>query len=149
MACAAEEVHNRDKNRFAIALPQPRAMVGLDLRPGIPEPPMCRWIAYRGDTVPLEQYVTEPAHSLVAQSVRALESTASTNGDGFGLGWYGTHAEPGLYREVRALRIYEGTSEIQRLVIAGQVLAAAAAVAGDGASSPAGFAEPNPAPVET
>ncbi|MBV8200845.1 MAG: acyl-CoA dehydrogenase family protein [Acidobacteria bacterium] len=31
-----------------------------------------------------------------------------------------------LYREVRALRIYEGTSEIQRLVIAGQVLAAAA-----------------------
>jgi len=28
-----------------------------------------------------------------------------------------------LYREVRALRIYEGTSEIQRLVIAGQMLA--------------------------
>ena len=30
-----------------------------------------------------------------------------------------------LYREVRALRIYEGTSEIQRLVIAGQILAGA------------------------
>ncbi|HVR98566.1 MAG TPA: acyl-CoA dehydrogenase family protein [Thermoanaerobaculia bacterium] len=30
-----------------------------------------------------------------------------------------------LYREIRALRIYEGTSEIQRLVIAGQVLAGA------------------------
>ena len=28
-----------------------------------------------------------------------------------------------LYREIRALRIYEGTSEIQQLVIAGQVLA--------------------------
>jgi alkylation response protein AidB-like acyl-CoA dehydrogenase len=27
-----------------------------------------------------------------------------------------------LYREVRALRIYEGTSEIQRLVIAGELL---------------------------
>ena len=27
-----------------------------------------------------------------------------------------------LYREVRALRIYEGTSEIQRLVIARQLL---------------------------
>jgi alkylation response protein AidB-like acyl-CoA dehydrogenase len=27
-----------------------------------------------------------------------------------------------LYREIRALRIYEGTSEIQKLVIAGQVL---------------------------
>lgn len=32
-----------------------------------------------------------------------------------------------LYREVRALRIYEGTSEIQKLVIAGQVLARAEA----------------------
>jgi len=27
-----------------------------------------------------------------------------------------------LYREVRALRIYEGTSEIQKLVIANQLL---------------------------
>jgi acyl-CoA dehydrogenase len=27
-----------------------------------------------------------------------------------------------LYREIRALRIYEGTSEIQKLVIAGQLL---------------------------
>ena len=62
---------------------------------------MCRWIAYRGETIPLEQYVTAPAHSLVVQSVRALELTASTNGDGFGLGWYGEHPEPGLYREVR------------------------------------------------
>jgi predicted glutamine amidotransferase len=62
---------------------------------------MCRWIAYRGQTIALEHYVTAPAHSLIAQSIKALESTASTNGDGFGLGWYGDHPEPGLYREVR------------------------------------------------
>ena len=62
---------------------------------------MCRWIAYRGDTIALEHYVTAPAHSLIEQSIRALESTASINGDGFGLGWYGDHPEPGLYREVR------------------------------------------------
>ncbi|HET9441043.1 MAG TPA: acyl-CoA dehydrogenase family protein, partial [Longimicrobiales bacterium] len=30
-----------------------------------------------------------------------------------------------LYREIRALRIYEGTSEIQKIVIAGQVYAGA------------------------
>ena len=62
---------------------------------------MCRWIAYRGETTALEHYVTEPAHSLISQSINALESTASTNGDGFGLGWYGHHPEPGLYREIR------------------------------------------------
>jgi len=62
---------------------------------------MCRWIAYRGETIALEHYVTEPSHSLISQSINALESTASTNGDGFGLGWYGDHPEPGLYREVR------------------------------------------------
>jgi ergothioneine biosynthesis protein EgtC len=63
---------------------------------------MCRWIAYRGQTIPLEHYVTAPSHSLVVQSLRALEAAAgSTNGDGFGLGWYGEHEEPGLYREVR------------------------------------------------
>jgi predicted glutamine amidotransferase len=62
---------------------------------------MCRWIAYSGETIALEHYVTEPSHSLISQSISALESTASTNGDGFGLGWYGEHPEPGLYREVR------------------------------------------------
>jgi predicted glutamine amidotransferase len=63
---------------------------------------MCRWIAYRGETTALEHYVTEPAHSLISQSIHALESTASINGDGFGLGWYGSvHPEPGLYREIR------------------------------------------------
>src|SRR5215203_2211605 len=62
---------------------------------------MCRWIDYRGDTIPVSHYVTEPAHSLVSQSIQALESTASTNGDGFGLGWYDHHPEPGLYREIR------------------------------------------------
>lgn len=62
---------------------------------------MCRWIAYRGESIPLERYVTAPDHSLVTQSIAALESTGSTNGDGFGLGWYAQHEAPGLYREVR------------------------------------------------
>lgn len=61
---------------------------------------MCRWIAYKGESTPLEDYVTAPKHSLIAQSMQALESTTSVNGDGFGLGWYGEHPEPGLYREV-------------------------------------------------
>ncbi len=35
---------------------------------------MCRWIAYRGETTSLDRYVTEPSHSLVVQSLKALES---------------------------------------------------------------------------
>ena len=63
---------------------------------------MCRWIAYRGEPTTLERYVTAPSHSLVVQSLGALEGNARTNGDGFGLGWYDElHPEPGLYREVR------------------------------------------------
>src|SRR5580704_1538753 len=49
---------------------------------------MCRWIAYKGRTIPLERYVTEPQHSLVRQSIGAKEALGSTQGDGFGLGWY-------------------------------------------------------------
>ena len=55
-----------------------------------------------------------------------------------------------LYREVRALRIYEGTSEIQRLVIAGQVLAAASpSAAAPSASAPSAAAEASPASRES
>ena len=39
-----------------------------------------------------------------------------------GRGVVAGHPVERLYREIRALRIYEGTSEIQKLVIAGQLL---------------------------
>ena len=62
---------------------------------------MCRWIAYQGAEIPLERYLTRPANSLISQSLNARESTFPTNGDGFGMGWYGAESEPGLYHEVR------------------------------------------------
>jgi glutamine amidotransferase len=62
---------------------------------------MCRWIAYRGQPVYMEEIVTRPRHSLVHQSLHATEAKTGTNGDGFGLGWYGEKPEPGLYRELR------------------------------------------------
>ncbi len=61
---------------------------------------MCRWTVHAGEPVFLEQLVLEPCHSLIAQSLHAREAKAETNGDGFGLGWYGERAEPGLYREI-------------------------------------------------
>lgn len=62
---------------------------------------MCRWVAYVGDAVFLETLITLPRQSLVAQSHHALESRSVVNGDGFGLGWYGDRARPGVFRDIR------------------------------------------------
>ena len=61
---------------------------------------MCRFLAYRGEPILLEDLVAAPAHSLIDQSLRANEARTTTNGDGFGIGWYGERDTPGLYREV-------------------------------------------------
>jgi predicted glutamine amidotransferase len=61
---------------------------------------MCRWAAYVGDEVFLEDIVTAPCHSLIAQSHRAEQARTATNGDGFGLAWYSGRTEPGLYRDI-------------------------------------------------
>ena len=62
---------------------------------------MCRFLAYRGDPIFMADLVCAPTHSLVHQSLHATEAKTETNGDGFGLGWYGERPEPGLYREIR------------------------------------------------
>ncbi len=61
---------------------------------------MCRWAAYLGPELFLEDIVTAPCHSLIAQSHNALEARTPTNGDGFGIAWYGEREEPGLYRDI-------------------------------------------------
>jgi len=61
---------------------------------------MCRLVAYLGDPIFLDEIICAPEHSLVRQSLRAEEAKTVTNGDGFGVGWYGERDEPGVYREV-------------------------------------------------
>ncbi len=61
---------------------------------------MCRLVAYLGEPIYLDAVVCTPRHSLVRQALRAEEARTVTNGDGFGVGWYGERAEPGVYREV-------------------------------------------------
>src|SRR5262245_12533758 len=62
---------------------------------------MCRWLAYTGRPVYLDTVLFKPEHSLISQSLRARKSHVTTNGDGFGVGWYRERAEPGLYRDYR------------------------------------------------
>ena len=59
-------------------------------------------------------YGTEAAQEVIDQAVQIFG----------GMGVVSGVPVERLYREIRALRIYEGTSEIQKLVIAGQALAA-------------------------
>lgn len=61
---------------------------------------MCRWAAYLGNPVLLEDIVSAPCHSLIAQSHCAEQAKTATNADGFGLAWYGEQPQPGLYRDI-------------------------------------------------
>ncbi len=49
---------------------------------------MCRFIAYVGEPICINEIISKPQDSLIKQSQHALESDVRVNGDGFGLGWY-------------------------------------------------------------
>jgi glutamine amidotransferase len=61
---------------------------------------MCRWAAYTGTPIFLEEIVSLPGHSLIHQSHCATECKSAINADGFGLAWYGERDEPGLFRDI-------------------------------------------------
>jgi len=73
---------------------------------------MCRWLAYSGPEIHLEDLIIKPSRSLLVQSRFARENYVEnmpglpdgafpTNGDGFGVAWYGDREQPGLYRDLR------------------------------------------------
>jgi predicted glutamine amidotransferase len=51
---------------------------------------MCRWMAYSGEPILAEDLLIRPKHSIIDQSLHAELGGVTTNGDGFGIGWYGT-----------------------------------------------------------
>jgi glutamine amidotransferase len=59
---------------------------------------MCRWLAYSGSPVLMEDLLYKPEHSLIVQSMHSTMGAETTNGDGFGVGWYGTKETPGVFR---------------------------------------------------
>jgi predicted glutamine amidotransferase len=48
---------------------------------------MCRWNAYFGQPVLLDELLFKTQHGLIDQSLHARMGVETTNGDGFGLGW--------------------------------------------------------------
>ncbi|MEM7178487.1 MAG: class II glutamine amidotransferase [Pseudomonadota bacterium] len=61
---------------------------------------MCRWAAYIGEPIFVEDIVTKPSESLIRQSRHARMGKTEVNGDGFGLAWYGERHFPGQFRDI-------------------------------------------------
>jgi predicted glutamine amidotransferase len=62
---------------------------------------MCRWLAYSGSPILLEELLYKPDHSLIDQSLHSRLGVETTNGDGFGVGWYGVTSEtPAVFRSI-------------------------------------------------
>ena len=63
---------------------------------------MCRFVAYIGTPILVDELLIKPENSLVNQSYDAEEMSQPLNGDGFGLGWYNRQirAYPGLFRSI-------------------------------------------------
>ncbi len=91
---------------------------------------MCRWLGYSGGAIRVERLLFEPEHSLIDQSLAARTGPSTTNGDGFGLGWYGDREEPGVYRDVRPAWNDANLRELAAQVSARQFLAHVRATTG-------------------
>ena len=79
---------------------------------------MCRWLAYSGSPLLIEEFLLKPKHSLIDQSLHSTLGAETTNGDGFGIGWYGTgpgtppasSTAPNRRGTTATSRIWRGTS---------------------------------------
>jgi len=62
---------------------------------------MCRWLAYTGSPILIDDLLYKPTNSLIVQSLHSRLGAESTNGDGIGVGWYDEHdPNPGLFRSI-------------------------------------------------
>ena len=62
---------------------------------------MCRWMAWHGQPVLIHELLFDSPHAIVDQSLHSRMGAETTNGDGFGLGWYGVGDGPAVYHSIR------------------------------------------------
>jgi glutamine amidotransferase len=84
---------------------------------------MCRWLAYLGSPVLLEDLLYKPKHSLIVQSLHSQLGAEETNGDGFGIGWYGAPEIPAVFRSTEPAWNDRNLRELAGHVSAGAVFA--------------------------
>ena len=84
---------------------------------------MCRWLAYSGSPVLLEDLLFKPENSLVVQSKHSRLGVEAINGDGFGVGWYGAWETPGTYHSTEPAWNDRNLRELSAHASAGRVFA--------------------------
>jgi predicted glutamine amidotransferase len=84
---------------------------------------MCRWLAYSGSPVNLEDLLYKPVNSLVVQSRHSRLGAETTNGDGFGVGWYGDRPTPGVFRSTEPAWNDQNLQELSAHASSGRVFA--------------------------
>jgi glutamine amidotransferase len=78
---------------------------------------MCRWLAYSGSPIRIEEFLLRPKHSLIDQSLHSTMGAETTNGDGFGLGWYGVGDEPGVFHSIEPAWNDRNLRELARHIV--------------------------------
>jgi glutamine amidotransferase len=58
-------------------------------------------MAWHGQPVMIDELLFKTKHSLIDQSLHSHMGAETTNGDGFGLGWYGVGEGPAIYHSVK------------------------------------------------
>ena len=61
---------------------------------------MCRWMAWHGQPVLIDELLFKTQHGIVDQSLHSRMGAEPTNGDGVGVGWYGGGEGPAVYHSV-------------------------------------------------
>ena len=84
---------------------------------------MCRWLAYSGSPILIDDLLYKPEHSLIAQSLNSTLGAEATNGDGFGVGWYGVGDTPGVFHSVEPAWNDRNLHEISQHIESGIVFA--------------------------
>jgi glutamine amidotransferase len=84
---------------------------------------MCRWLAYSGSPVLLEDLLYKPQHSLIVQSLHSQLGAEETNGDGFGVGWYGQQETPAVFHSVEPAWNDRNLHELSGHITSGLVFA--------------------------
>ena len=92
-------------------------------------------MAYSGPPIFLDTVLFEAENSLVDQSPNARWSQVVTNGDGFGIGWYGERDKPGLYRDVLPAWNDDNLREVAEQVQSGLFFAHVRAATGESATA--------------